>query len=56
MLSSLTIHNKKSQGTWYQRVIAMTKSDHVALKSLELVYVRNLEKFGDTDYRRPKML
>lgn len=34
----------------------MTKSDPVALKPLELIFVRDLEKFGDTDYGSPKML
>jgi hypothetical protein len=34
---------------WYQRsgVIAVTKSDNVFFKPLEMVYGRNLEEFRD---------
>jgi hypothetical protein len=32
-------------------VVAVTKPNYVVLKTLELVCGRNLEKFGNADYR-----
>jgi hypothetical protein len=34
----------------------MTKPNNVDLKRLELVYKRNLEKFEEASWRKPRML
>jgi hypothetical protein len=38
------------------KFIAVTKPDHVVIKPFELVCGRNLEEFGEADYRKARML